>query len=173
MTAFVPFSWQVPFPLTVLDYYLRGSHYCSCCRNIQAFLSKMHQGVVAFIFCLAKVFIDVLRKSHKEHFTAAVWSMVPLYTFRSASFLAAFYEFLFSLCYQCFGLSYPFALSVSSWRISCLRIKSRGKTVENNSTISLTPLILGTTREINSKRLQEKESNVLPPQLQQFSFLAL
>lgn len=50
--------------ITVLDY-LGGSHYCSCSCHIQAFPSKMHQGVIAFIFCLAKVFINVLRKSQR------------------------------------------------------------------------------------------------------------
>lgn len=57
-------KWNSNNKITVLDY-LGGSHYCSCSCHIQAFPSKMHQGVVAFIFCLAKVFIDVLRKSQR------------------------------------------------------------------------------------------------------------
>lgn len=152
MTAFVLFSWKVPFPLTVLDYYLSGSHYCSCCRHIQTFPSKMHQGVVAFIFCLAKVFIDVLRKSHKnilhqlyEEWYCSIHSIVYFQISITFNFLwvkehLKRFNFLFVIRGVC-QIHLP--LVCPSDVFPAPRINSRGKTVENNSTISLTPLILG------------------------------
>lgn len=115
----------------------------------------MHQGVIAFIFRLAKVFINVLRKRHKEYFTYAVWTMeltvsnwfitlsdqhhvelsMSKRTLNSFHFL-----FVISVCQIYLDLSNGLiGLSLSFWWISCL--ERRGKTVENHSTISL-PLVI-------------------------------
>lgn len=42
-------------------HYLCCSHDCSCGCNVQSFSPKMHQGVIAFVLCLADVVINVLR----------------------------------------------------------------------------------------------------------------
>lgn len=121
--------------IRVLDY-LAGSHYCSCCCHIQASPSKMHQGVIAFVFCLAKVFINVLRKRQKEYFTYAVWAMELTVCNWSVSFRSA-------SCLTFYEQNFHFIFVINVWQIYLDLVCPSDKfPVENHSTISVPLLIL-------------------------------
>lgn len=110
---------------TVFDY-LGGSHYCSCSCHIQAFPSKMDQGVIAFIFSLAKVFIDVLRKNQRIFHKCCMYNRsLQLSDQHHVLLLYEQKNILIGLIFSLLSLFVKSSLSF--WRISCPKIKKQRK----------------------------------------------